>query len=201
MPSGVVQSSDDRGFSRSSLAASFSHSARVFFGKSAIADNVIRRRAENSPLFVGRYGVSHQGWVRREARGLAYRLTPNRVLDMSRVAAKLDLEMKDSETSAAPGIIDLFRGFLILGLTGFGGVLPLARHMVVDQRRWMTGAEFTELLSLCQFLPGGNIINLSVAIGLRFRGIRGAIAALVGLIAAPIVVVLVLGVIYARYSG
>jgi len=97
-------------------------------------------------------------------------------------------------TTAAPGIVGLFRGFLILGLTGFGGVLPLARHMVVEQRRWMTGAEFTELLSLCQFLPGGNIINLSVAIGLRFRGIGGAIA-------APTAVVLVLGVIYARYRS
>jgi chromate transporter len=104
-------------------------------------------------------------------------------------------------TTRAPGIVGLFRGFLILGLTGFGGVLPLARHMVVEQRRWMTAAEFTELLSLCQFLPGGNIINLSVAIGLRFRGIPGAIAAFVGLIAAPTAVVLVLGVIYARYSG
>src|SRR5438876_9388735 len=109
--------------------------------------------------------------------------------------------MRESETDAPPGTIDLFRGFLILGLTGFGGVLPLARHMVVEQRRWMTGAEFTELLSLCQFLPGGNIINLSVAVGLRFRGIPGAIAALVGLIAAPTAVVLVRGVIYARYSS
>lgn len=98
-----------------------------------------------------------------------------------------------------PTVLELFKGFLILGLTGFGGVLPLARHMVVDQRRWLTGVEFTELLGLCQFLPGGNIINLSVGIGLRFRGIPGAVAALVGLIAAPIVVVLVLGVIYARY--
>src|SRR5579862_5198785 len=101
----------------------------------------------------------------------------------------------------APSVGGLFKGFLVLGLTGFGGVLPLARHMVVEKRRWLTGAEFSELLSLCQFLPGGNIINLSVAIGLRFRGIPGAIAALIGLIAAPTAVVLVLGVIYARYSG
>ncbi len=103
------------------------------------------------------------------------------------------------EATTPPGTLELFRGFLILGLTGFGGVLPLARHMVVDRRRWLTGAEFTELLGLCQFLPGGNIINLSVAIGLRFRGVAGATAALVGLIAAPIVVVLGLGMIYARY--
>jgi chromate transporter len=100
-----------------------------------------------------------------------------------------------------PGKAELFGGFLLLGLTGFGGVLPLARHMVVDQRRWMTGTEFNELLSLCQFLPGGNIINVSVAIGLRFQGIAGSIAALAGLIAAPTAVVLVLGVIYSRYSS
>jgi len=106
-----------------------------------------------------------------------------------------------AESTSAPGVVGLFRGFLILGLTGFGGVLPLARHMVVEQRRWLTGAEFSELLSLCQFLPGGNIINLSVAIGLRFGGIPGSIAALVGLIAAPTAVVLVLGVIYARYNN
>jgi chromate transporter len=102
--------------------------------------------------------------------------------------------------SEAPTTFDLFRGFLVLGLTGFGGVLPLARHMVVERRHWLTGAEFTELLSLCQFLPGGNIINLSVAIGLHVRGILGAAAAIFGLIAAPTVVVLALGVVYARFS-
>jgi chromate transporter len=108
--------------------------------------------------------------------------------------------MADIDTKEeAPGTAALFRGFLILGLTGFGGVLPLARHMLVDERRWLTAAQFTELLGLCQFLPGGNIINLSVAVGLRFRGIPGALAAIVGLIAAPTAIVLALGVIYARY--
>src|SRR5215813_13500408 len=105
-----------------------------------------------------------------------------------------------AESTSAPGIVGLFRGFLILGLTGFGGVLPLTRHMVVERRRWLTGAEFTELLSLCQFLPGGNIINLSVAIGLHFRGIPGAVAAIAGLIAAPTAIVVALGVVYARFS-
>lgn len=104
-----------------------------------------------------------------------------------------------ADRAPPPSTSELFTGFLMLGLTGFGGVLPLARHMVVEKRRWLTGTEFTELLGLCQFLPGGNIINLSVGIGLRFRGIPGAAAALVGLIAAPTAVVLALGVIYARY--
>src|SRR5476651_948648 len=101
----------------------------------------------------------------------------------------------------APGVFDLFRGFLILGLSGFGGVLPLARRMIVEERCWLSAIEFTELLGLCQFLPGGNIINLSVAIGTRFRGVPGAAAALVGLIAAPTAVVIVLGAIYARFQS
>ena len=55
----------------------------------------------------------------------------------------------------------------MLGLTAFGGALPLARRMVVEKHRWLSGAEFTDLLGLCQLLPGGNIINLSVAPGVK----------------------------------
>jgi chromate transporter len=99
-----------------------------------------------------------------------------------------------------PDVFQLFTGFLVLGLTGFGGVLPLARRMIVEDRHWLSGAEFTELLSLCQFLPGGNIINMSVAIGMKFRGIPGAFAALIGLIAAPTAIVIALGVIYDRFG-
>jgi chromate transporter len=78
----------------------------------------------------------------------------------------------------------------------FGGALPLARRAIVEQRRWLTAAEFTDLLGLCQFLPGGNVINLSVAIGMRFRGLPGALAGLLGLIAGPSLVVIGLGVLY-----
>jgi chromate transporter len=99
---------------------------------------------------------------------------------------------------APPGVAALFWGFLCLGLSAFGGALPLARRALVEQRRWLTPDEFTELLGLCQFLPGGNVLNLSVAVGMRFRGIRGAIAALLGLIVGPTLVVVALGVVYER---
>ena len=100
----------------------------------------------------------------------------------------------------APTTGALFRGFLALGLMGFGGVLPFARRMLVEERRWLSGAEFADLLGLCQFLPGGNVINLSVAVGLRFRGAPGAAAALAGLLAAPSVIVVLLGVMYDRFA-
>lgn len=92
----------------------------------------------------------------------------------------------------------LFSGFLRLGLISFGGALPLARRALVEQRRWLTADEFTELLGLCQFLPGGNVINLAVAVGMRFCGVAGAVAALLGLIAGPSLVVIGLGILYER---
>jgi chromate transporter len=113
----------------------------------------------------------------------------------------MDQSFPADDVAPPPTVGALFRGFLTLGLTGFGGVLPLTRRLVVEDRRWLTGTEFTEFLGLCQFLPGGNVINLSVAIGLHFRGVAGATAALVGLLAAPTAVVVMLGIVFERYEA
>ena len=64
----------------------------------------------------------------------------------------------------------------------------------------MTAAEFTDLLGLCQFLPGGNIMNLTIALGSRFQGVPGAIAAFLGLMTAPVAIVIGLGAIYDRFA-
>ena len=99
-----------------------------------------------------------------------------------------------------PSVFDLFAGFFAVGVCGFGGVLPWARWMIVDQRKWLTTVEFTEMLGLCQFLPGGNIMNVTIALGSRFRGIPGAIACFLGLMTAPIAIVIALGAVYDQYS-
>jgi len=94
----------------------------------------------------------------------------------------------------------LFRGFLIVGVSGFGGVMPFAHRMLVERRRWLTEREFTEALSLSQFLPGPNIVNLSVIIGRRFHGTAGAIVATVGLLLLPLAIVLVLATLFAQVA-
>ncbi|MFC0692387.1 chromate transporter [Paraburkholderia humisilvae] len=111
-------------------------------------------------------------------------------------ASSADASRDAAAAGPVPTVIEIFKGFLGLGLTSFGGALPLARRTVVEQHRWLNAAEFTDLLGLCQFLPGGNVINLSVAIGMRFRGWRGALAGLLGLIAGPSLIVIALGVLY-----
>ena len=102
------------------------------------------------------------------------------------------------ERLAPPTVAEIFIGFLTLGLTAFGGALPLARREIVDRRKWLTPDEFVDLLGLCQFLPGGNVINLSVALGMKFRGVAGALAGLLGLIVGPSLIVIGLGVLYQR---
>ena len=67
----------------------------------------------------------------------------------------------------APSLPQLFLAFLTMSLSGFGGVLPWARRMLVEERRWMTAQEFNDAYALCQFLPGPNIVNLSVVFGSR----------------------------------
>jgi chromate transporter len=100
-----------------------------------------------------------------------------------------------------PSCRELFLGFLGLGMSAFGGALPLAHRMIVERRRWADEAEFTELLGLCQFLPGGNICNLSIAIGMRARGTRGALSAILGLLAMPSIVVVLLSTLYRHFQN
>ncbi len=92
-----------------------------------------------------------------------------------------------------PGLSELFFTFASMSLSGFGGVLPWARRMLVEERKWMTAEEFNEAFSLSQFLPGPNIVNFSVVFGSRLRGAAGAAVALAGLIGPPVVIVTILG--------
>jgi chromate transporter len=106
----------------------------------------------------------------------------------------------DSPTSTPPGLLALFVAFARMSLAGFGGVLVFARRAIVEQHRWMTADEFNETFALCHFLPGPNIVNLSVVFGSRFRGIAGGLAAFAGLVGPPVVVVMVLAALYARFG-
>lgn len=95
----------------------------------------------------------------------------------------------------------LFTAFLSIALSGFGGVLPFARRTLVDRRQWLTPLEFTETLSLCQSLPGPNVVNMSIVVGARACGWRGSAAAFAGLVGAPVAIVIAMGALYSRFGG
>lgn len=98
----------------------------------------------------------------------------------------------------SPG--DLFLSFTVLALQGFGGVLAVAQRELVERKRWMTNEEFVEEWSVAQIMPGPNIINLSIMLGSRYFGLRGAVAAVLGMLTAPLLVVLLIALLYARFA-
>ncbi len=99
-----------------------------------------------------------------------------------------------------PGLWNLFVSFLTISLLGFGGTVAWARRMAVDERRWMTAAEFNEAFSLCQFLPGPNVANFAIVFGARVRGVPGALSAAAGLICPSLCLMIILGMLYSRYG-
>lgn len=93
-------------------------------------------------------------------------------------------------TPASPW--EVFVAFTVLALQGFGGVIAVAQRELCERRRWLTNTEFLEVFNSAQVLPGPNVCNLSLMIGDRFFGWRGAAAALGGMMAAPLALMLVL---------
>jgi chromate transporter len=84
---------------------------------------------------------------------------------------------------------------------GFGGVLPIAQQQLVDRLGWLTVEEFAEFLSVGQVLPGPNVMNLSLMVGDRYLGLRGALSALMGMVFMPMVLVLILAALYREYAA
>jgi chromate transporter len=105
-------------------------------------------------------------------------------------------------TRPAPASLrDLFWSFTWLALQGFGGVLAVVQRELVDKRRWLTNEEFIEDWAVAQIMPGPNVVNLSIMIGERYFGWRGAVVGVCGMLCFPMLLVLALTIVYAQFAG
>ena len=109
------------------------------------------------------------------------------------------VERKRSETVLLRA---LFIEFLKVSLCGVGGGAGLvwARRIAVDQRRWITEQDFADIVSVCQFLPGPNIVGIAVCVGTKLRGAVGAIAAVAGFLLIPWTIGFALGLLYLEHA-
>lgn len=108
-------------------------------------------------------------------------------------------ETSDDSPLARPAHLgELFVAFSWLALQGFGGVLPIAQRELVERRRWLGKQDFVDMLSLGQVLPGPNVVNVSLMVGDRFFGWKGAAVALAGMLVFPLAIVLALAALYAQ---
>jgi chromate transporter len=113
------------------------------------------------------------------------------------LAAAQEQDVKQSVSLAA-----LFTAFLIVSVCGIGGGggIVWARRVAVEKRRWISDGEFVDIVSLCQFMPGPNIVGIAVCVGAKMRGAVGTIAALCGFLIIPWSIGLLLGVLYLEYA-
>lgn len=104
------------------------------------------------------------------------------------------------ERRTPASVKDLYVSFTLLALQGFGGVLAIVQREIVEHKRWMTQEEFVEDWAVAQIMPGPNVVNLAMMIGGRYFGLRGALAALAGMLSIPLVLVLLLALLYAHWA-
>ncbi|MHC1744167.1 MAG: chromate efflux transporter [Syntrophobacteraceae bacterium] len=100
----------------------------------------------------------------------------------------------------APSLLDLLGAFLRMGLTAFGGpaMIPYVRGMAVGQKKWIDGESFQDGVALCQTIPGATVMQMAAYIGLKVRGVRGAMVSYVGFITPACILMLALSFAYAR---
>jgi chromate transporter len=94
----------------------------------------------------------------------------------------------------------LFLAFLNVSFFGAGGGIVWARRIAVDQRRWISEEEFADIVSLCQFMPGPNVVGIAVCVGAKLRGAIGAIAAVLGFLLIPWTIGFASGVWFLQYA-
>lgn len=93
-------------------------------------------------------------------------------------------------------LVTLFTAFFTVSLCGFGGGIVWARRIAVEQRQWINEEEFADIVSLCQFMPGPNIVGIAVCMGAKLRGFSGVVAAVSGFVLIPWAIGFVLGALY-----
>src|SRR5713226_10355788 len=108
--------------------------------------------------------------------------------------------LEQPQLAASVTLPALFGEFLRASLSGLGGGPVWVRYAVVERRRWISDAEFADILSLCQFMPGPNVVGISICVGEKLRGGAGALAALGGFLVVPWAIGFSIGTLFLEYG-
>lgn len=90
--------------------------------------------------------------------------------------------------------------FVQISLSSFGGGLSAwTQRIVVERRRWLNNEQFLTAITISRLFPGPNQVNMAIYVGQHFKGLPGALAALLGLLGVPLAILLTLGWAYFHY--
>jgi len=111
-----------------------------------------------------------------------------------------DVSEIDMSPSERPSLALLFRSFLRLGVTSFGGPAMIAyiRRMALEQKNWLDEETFRSGLALCQALPGATAMQVAAYVGLRTRGVAGAAVSYIGFGLPAFLIMMLLSALYVQ---
>lgn len=113
-----------------------------------------------------------------------------------------ELTRQQADGTARIGLAAIFAAFFLLGVTSFGGgTAAWLYRAIVQRRRWIDDGAFLSGLGVSRIMPGSAGVNLTVQVGQRLRGGAGALAAVLGLLSGPLVIVVALAAGFARIAG
>lgn len=98
---------------------------------------------------------------------------------------------------------DLFRNFFHIGLFTIGGgyaMIPLIQQKVVEQKRWVSEAELVDLMAVAQSCPGIFAVNISIFIGYKLRGVKGALCSTLGACLPSFVIILSIAMLFQQFK-
>ncbi len=95
---------------------------------------------------------------------------------------------------------NMFTGYVLVGLFGFGGIAASMYYIAVEKRAWITPQEYTSTLALGQVLPGPGLMNTCIIVADKFHGLRGVLLALMGLLSFPLLILLGVVSVYDHYA-
>jgi chromate transporter len=109
-------------------------------------------------------------------------------------------EVEGTPPRLDPNLSQLFTSFLRMGITAFGGPAMIAylRKMAVGKKQWLDGESFQDGVALCQTIPGATVMQMAAYIGLKVRGVRGAVVSYVGFGLPAFLLMMALSFAYAR---
>ena len=116
---------------------------------------------------------------------------------MSSPATKPETQVTDAVVPRPTvSVGQIFREFLFIGATSFGGVVPYLRNSLVAERQWINDKEFVEMLSISQSLPGLNATNMAILVGEKLRGWMGSVAGILGMCLPSALLMYLVGIFY-----
>ncbi len=105
--------------------------------------------------------------------------------------------------STVSELIELYTAFVKIGVVNFGGgyaMLPLLEEELNKKRGWVTTEELMDYFAIGQCTPGVIALNVSTFIGNKRHGIPGAIAASLGFITCPIIIILIIATCLTNFA-